>query len=120
MDETDTIGKEYDVLIRCTNGSDINFATRVSLISSSCSYSLFLNLLLPPFPSICIDTTIPSIPIPCPLLFSPKILSLPIDDQEGQEEGENESGKEGELEEGVVRGCPQAGWKEGGRWEGRA
>lgn len=23
-------GKEYDVLVRCTNGADVNFSTRVS------------------------------------------------------------------------------------------
>jgi hypothetical protein len=28
--DTPAGGKQYDVLIRCTNGSDVNFSTRVS------------------------------------------------------------------------------------------
>lgn len=43
MEEEETERKEYDVLIRCTNGMEINFATRVSfrfLTYSVCPLSL--------------------------------------------------------------------------------
>lgn len=36
--EGDDGEKEYDVLIRCTDGLDINFATRVSRGQKPCSY----------------------------------------------------------------------------------
>jgi hypothetical protein len=40
VNQGSSTGKEYDVLIRCTNGGDVNFATRVSVIfsPSPCSF----------------------------------------------------------------------------------